>query len=282
MNTHGRLHSLDSLRGLALLLGIVLHATMSFFLVIPARDSSQSVTLAVTFYVIHIFRMSLFFVIAGFFGHLVYHRRGLRGFVADRAKRVLVPLAAGWVILAPLTIAAIVWGLSRTFPGGAADATPPTLAPQGFPLVHLWFLYYLCLLYALVLALRAGFVAKIDPSGRLRQRIDAWVASALANRLALVGLAAPTVAVLFFTPSWALWFGIPTPDNGLAPQLPALVAYGTAFAFGWLLHRQVALLDLLARQWRSNLALAVGLTLACLAIVGPASAPRGADGARRW
>jgi ABC-type multidrug transport system ATPase subunit/peptidoglycan/LPS O-acetylase OafA/YrhL len=270
MNTHGRFHSLDSLRGAALLLGIVLHATMSFFLVIPARDSSQSVTLAVTFYVIHIFRMSLFFVIAGFFGHLVYHRRGLRGFVADRAKRVLVPLAAGWVILAPLTIAAIVWGLSRTLPGAAAGATPPTLAPQGFPLVHLWFLYYLCLLYALVLVLRAGFAAKVDPSGRLRQRIDTWVAGALAHRLALVGLAVPTVAVLFFTPSWALWFGIPTPDNGLAPQLPALVAYGTAFAFGWLLHRQVGLLDLLARQWRSHLALAVGLTLACLAIVGPA------------
>lgn len=269
MNTHGRLHAMDSARALALLLGIVLHATMSFFLVIPARDSSQSVTLAVTFYVIHIFRMSLFFVLAGFFGHLVYHRRGLRSFVADRAKRVLVPLTAGWVILAPLTIAAIVWGLSRTFPGEAAGATPPTLAPQGFPLVHLWFLYYLCLLYTLVLVLRAGFVARIDPSGRLRQRIDAWVASALANRLALLGLAAPAVAVLFFTSSWALWFGIPTPDNGLAPELPALVAYGTAFGFGWLLHRQVGLLDLLSRQWRSNLALAVGLTLACLAILGP-------------
>ena len=39
MNTSGRLHAMDSARGLALLLGIVLHATMSFFLVIPARDS---------------------------------------------------------------------------------------------------------------------------------------------------------------------------------------------------------------------------------------------------
>ena len=117
---------MDSARGLALLLGIVLHATMSFFLVIPARDSSQSVTLAVTFYVIHLFRMSLFFVLAGFFGHLVYHRRGLRGFLKDRFRRVLVPLSAGWVILAPLTIAAVIWGLSRTFPGVRRGA--PTVA----------------------------------------------------------------------------------------------------------------------------------------------------------
>jgi len=264
MNTHDRLHSLDSLRGLALVLGIVLHATMSFFLGLPARDSSQSVTLAVAFYVIHIFRMSLFFLVAGFFGHLVYHRRGLREFVADRAKRVLVPLIAGWVFLAPLTLAAIFWGLSRTYSGEAA----PEKVPHGLPLVHLWFLYYLCLLYAFVLALRATFVAGLDKSGRLRQRIDTWIARAVASRAALLALAAPTVTMLYFTRDWAVWFGIPTPDHGLAPQIPALVAYGTAFAFGWLLHRQVDLLAVVARQWRSNLALASALTVACLATAG--------------
>ena len=78
MNSSHRLHALDAARGFALLLGIVLHATMSFFTIIPAQDVSQSTTLAVTFYVIHLFRMSLFFLIAGFFAHLAFHRRGLR------------------------------------------------------------------------------------------------------------------------------------------------------------------------------------------------------------
>src|SRR6187402_1042841 len=110
MNTSGPLHSIDCARALALLLGIVLHATMSFFLGLPAQDNSQSVTLAVTFFVIHIFRMSLFFLVAGFFAHLAFHRRGLRGFLKDRARRVLVPLTAGWAILAPPTIAAVLWG----------------------------------------------------------------------------------------------------------------------------------------------------------------------------
>jgi ABC-type multidrug transport system ATPase subunit len=267
MNTSGRLHSIDSARALALLLGIVLHTTMSFFLGLPARDSSQSVTLAVTFFVIHIFRMSLFFLIAGYFGHLAFHRKGLRGFLKDRAQRVLVPLTAGWAILAPPTIAAILWGLSRTYPDGAPEgfAAP---APQAFPLVHLWFLYYLCLLYASVLLLRAGFVATLDRSGLLRQRIDSWIARSLASRAALLALALPTVAMFYLARTWAVWFGIPTPDTGLMPQIPALVAYGTAFAFGWLLQRQVGLLELFARQWRSNVALAVGLTVTCLAIVG--------------
>ena len=36
MNSSHRLHALDAARGFALLLGIVLHATMSFFTIIPA------------------------------------------------------------------------------------------------------------------------------------------------------------------------------------------------------------------------------------------------------
>ena len=87
--TPDRLHALDAVRAGALLLGIVLHATMSFFFVVPARDVSQSTTLAVTFFVIHTFRMTLFFVIAGFFGRLLLQRRGVRGFlfVAEQRQR---------------------------------------------------------------------------------------------------------------------------------------------------------------------------------------------------
>src|SRR5437899_3373303 len=68
-----RLHALDAVRGLALLLGIVLHATMSF---IPAptrfwiiQDTHPSMTLALLFFAIHVFRMTTFFVMAGFFAH---------------------------------------------------------------------------------------------------------------------------------------------------------------------------------------------------------------------
>lgn len=262
--TPDRLHALDAVRAGALLLGIVLHATMSFFFVVPARDVSQGAAPAVAFFVIHTFRMTLFFVIAGFFGRLLFRRRGVRAFVKDRARRVLVPLAAGWVILAPLTIAAVAWGLTRTFPDGDPGGAA---APRGVPLVHLWFLYYLATFYLLALVLRAGVVA-LDDGERLRAWIDRWLDRALASRLGPVLLAAPTVAVLYEKADWVAWFGIPTPDIGLAPQLPAMVAYGTAFAFGWMLHRRADRLDTLARQWPANLVLAAALTSACLAIAG--------------
>ena len=267
-----RFHALDAARAFALLLGIVLHATMSFFLPIPARDVSQSTTLALAFYVIHSFRMSLFFLIAGFFAHRLLHRRGTRGFVADRAKRILVPMTAGWLLLAPITIAILIWGLSRTFPGVSASAANNAAAPTGFPLTHLWFLYYLCLFYALALTLRAGFVAWLDREGTLRTRIDTLVGRLLALGLMPVVLAAPLCALLYSSPDWPLWFGIPTPDHGLQPQLPALLGYGAAFGFGWLLHRRREWLDVLRRQWAINLLLASALSTLCIALVGPTPA----------
>ena len=50
-----------------------------------------------------------------------------------------------------------------------------------------------------------------------------------------------------------MWFGIPTPDRSLIPQLASLVGFGTAVAFGWLIHRQLDrasdVLSMWRRQW---------------------------------
>jgi ABC-type multidrug transport system ATPase subunit/surface polysaccharide O-acyltransferase-like enzyme len=269
MSSSERLHALDAARAFALLAGIVLHATMSFFLPIPAADLSRSTALAVVFHAIHPWRMTLFFLIAGFFAHLAFHRRGARAFAKDRAKRIGVPLVAGWLLLAPATIAIVLWGLARTFPELAAAAGGAPSAEEGLPLTHLWFLYYLAIFYAIVLAVRPAFVAFVDRGGSVRARLDGLVGAGLRTRLAPLALAAPTAAILFLDAGWPLWFGIPTPDTGLAPKPAALVAFGTAFALGWLLHRQAGLLDRLARQWATNLAAAVALTATGLAIVGP-------------
>jgi peptidoglycan/LPS O-acetylase OafA/YrhL len=264
-----RLHALDALRAFALLAGIALHATMSFFLPIPAADSSQSVALGVTFYVIHVFRMSTFYLIAGFFAHLLLERRGLRGFVRDRARRIAAPMVVGWIVLAPPTILITFWGLARTFADGPPAAFPDGLpeAPIGFPLTHLWFLYYLCIFYAAAIGLRA-LVRGLDGAGRIAAGADVLVRFALRSGIAPLLLAAPTAVLLFSLPEWQPWFGIPTPDTGLAPKWPATVAYGTAFGFGWLLHRQLALLATLRSAWPAYAIAAVALTAACLAIVG--------------
>jgi peptidoglycan/LPS O-acetylase OafA/YrhL len=53
-----------------------------------------------------------------------------------------------------------------------------------------------------------------------------------------------------------------TPDQSLVTNLQAVIGFGTAFGFGWLLHRQVDLLQILERRWLLNLVLAIGLIAA--------------------
>jgi peptidoglycan/LPS O-acetylase OafA/YrhL len=56
--------------------------------------------------------------------------------------------------------------------------------------------------------------------------------------------------------------GVRTPDQSLVTNLQAVIGFGTAFGFGWLLHRQTGLLQLLQQRWLLNLVLAIGLIAA--------------------
>src|SRR5512134_2320398 len=109
-----RLHALDAVRGFALLLGIAFHATMSFldspYPLWLIADKSPSTTLTVVFFTSHMFRMATFFLIAGFFAHLMFHRRGERGFIRDRLRRIGLPLVVGWPILIVAIVACAAWG----------------------------------------------------------------------------------------------------------------------------------------------------------------------------
>jgi peptidoglycan/LPS O-acetylase OafA/YrhL len=271
-----RLHALDAVRGFALLLGIVFHATMSFLPAPPGApvwivmDNDRSQTLSATFFVLHMFRMTTFFLIAGFFAHLTFHRRGQKAFIKDRLKRIGIPLVAGWPILLASIIAVTIWGAFVMNHGVMPKGPPAGMPPPpflAFPLTHLWFLYVLLIFYAVTLLVR-GLVAAIDRAGRLRAGVDRVVSWVVASPLAPVILAVPAAAVLYTHDGWMRFFGIPTPDNSLIPNTPALVAFGLAFGMGWLIHRQAELIRSLERWWPLHLAIALAATAGALAIVG--------------
>ena len=278
MSTTDRLHALDAVRALALLLGVVFHAGFSFLPgLIPGvwamTDNSPSSAIGVLLYTSHIFRMSLFFFVAGFFARLMFRRRGARGFWTNRAKRILVPLLAGWVILFPLLAVVWIWGITKTF-GGVLPAPPanvPPSPPGAFPLTHLWFLYYLLVLYVLFMLGRAAFCA-VDRRGSLRAIVDAAVRRSVSTGLAALLLPIPLALSLNVRGEWIAWFGIPTPDQSVIPQWASLIGYGTAMAFGWLIHRQIDLLAVWRKQWPVMLAGGIAATAICLSIVGLAPA----------
>ena len=270
-----RLHALDAVRGGALLAGVLFHATVSFLPAPPGiplwivMDRERSLTLAVLFHWLHTFRMTTFFLIAGFFAHLMVDRRGLGGFVRDRLRRIGIPLLVGWPILFAAIVAVTIWGAVLSAHGQPLPPPPKYPGFPTFPLTHLWFLYLLLWFYAAALALRLA-VGALDRGGALARACDRCVGAVVATPLGLPLLATPAALALYFTPGWAMWFGVPTPDSSLVPNLAAAVAYFSAFGFGWLLHRRVDGLAALRRNWPANLALAVIFSGAGLAITGPA------------
>jgi hypothetical protein len=277
-NGADRLHGLDAVRGYALLLGILFHATASF---LPGRsiwvvtDNHPSYALAGVFYVSHIYRMTTFFLIAGFFAHMTFHKRGQAAFIRDRLKRIAIPLTAGWPLLMGGIVAASAYG-AYVATGHVPKPPPPPAhpVPGAFPLTHLWFLYLLLWLYAATLVGR-GITARLDRNGAFRAAVDRMVGVVVKSPLAPLVVALPAALALYGFGPWLAWFGVPTPDMSLIPNPPAAIQFMTAFGFGWLLHRQADLLQVWRSRWPLNLALAVGLTVACLAMIGlkPVVAP---------
>ena len=163
-----RLHYMDNLRALAMLVGVFFHAALAYSpfmkeLWIAADDESLR-SLDVVAWFTHLFRMPLFFLVSGFFAHLLVERKGLRGFLKNRWLRVVLPFV---LFLPPilLMMMGVVWYgtrfldldtvLVRFITGTLQDW------PNGkgkFTTSHLWFLY--CLFW---FALATGVAVKWSP-----------------------------------------------------------------------------------------------------------------------
>jgi glucan biosynthesis protein C len=131
-----RLHHLDALRGGALLLGVLLHALMPYlpgdlWLIV---DGSESAAAVLGVGVIHLFRMVLFMMLAGYFGRMVLHRRGTRAYLRDRLLRIGLPLVALWPVLFALVVLAVVLAEVLHGPGGVTGTQPPAPNATGTPL----------------------------------------------------------------------------------------------------------------------------------------------------
>ncbi len=157
-----------------------------------------------------------------------------------------------------------------------APPPPPRFTPDDFPLGHLWFLWLLVLFYASALGVR-GVCRVIDRDGRL-DRMGITAVRAVSGPFGPLLLAAPAACALATHAGWMPWFGIPTPDRALIPNLPAFVAYGSAFAGGWLVQREA---DAVLARWRTtwpwHLVLGIAAITTCLALLGIAPSGREAD-----
>ena len=134
---HPRRHDLDALRASAMLLGIVLHAGLSFTpFPWPVQDTQQSGLHGLLFAAIHGFRMPVFFLLSGFFTAMLWRRRGLRSLLSHRLRRVFLPFALGLITIVPAVNWISGWAMASAFETGTAAAEKDNLwtaAREGDP-----------------------------------------------------------------------------------------------------------------------------------------------------
>lgn len=179
-----RLHYLDAMRSVLMLLGLVIHSARPYD-THPWRvkDVQHLPLLDGIVWTLHLFRMPAFFVIAGFFAMYLIRRRPAGVFLRERMRRAVIPL-----IVVLLTVNVLqAWFVARFVHDDAAPLLDGVLLPQlwnGSLLSHLWFLGCLAVYFA--------FVALAAPALR---RLDAWqpAPSAHGSAAALTGLIAAAV-----------------------------------------------------------------------------------------
>ena len=152
-----RYYAFDSLRATMMILGVVIHSSMSYsssndmMWPLRAKDTSDVFYYLVDF--IHSFRMPVFFLIAGFFGAFLFYEKGPEQMLKNRFRRILLPFLVFILVLNPFVAYAFKY-CDAIFDGRA----PITIGQHfslflsyvPFRLFHLWFLYYLFIISILM------------------------------------------------------------------------------------------------------------------------------------
>ena len=230
-----RIHYLDNLRALAMMLGVYLHGALAY--AEPSRsiwiatNPTGSVGIDASISLIHLFRMGLFFLLSGYFAKLMIRRRGLKPFLWNRGIRIALPFVLFWPLLVVAMTIVIVFAISYVKePQGILQLIVPASqdpeagnSPPPFTTMHLWFLYYL-LMFNLIAAVCSRWpLLKFD---WLFKRAWLLALSPLALVPGAIGGGIPIAAPESFVPNW--W---------------PFAYYGLYFWFGWQMFGREIVLD---------------------------------------
>ncbi|ULQ52182.1 acyltransferase family protein [Flavihumibacter fluvii] len=240
-----RIYALDALRALMMLLGIILHAGITYGVgdyatFWPIKDKNGSILFDVFVALIHHFRMPVFFVVAGYFGAHMFYKKGAAKMLSNRFRRILLPFLVGVLLVYPLAI----FAFEYTGAVFAGDISPlqtswnQMKSGKFLPLnvLHLWFLYFL-FLYSFGGWLIANILKKDNTLNTQARKIFAYVLQNFWLRLVCL-------TVLFSLCLY--WIGAPylTTNNSWQIDLPIFITYFLFFEVGWIIYKTDSLAKL--------------------------------------
>ena len=231
INPSDRFHGLDFLRSFALLMGVLLHS-VSMYLE-PSDGSDPRPVAAIIFVWIHTWRMPLFMLLAGFFTALSLTNRTNSEFFVNRIIRLGTPLLLLWLIIPHVDESTV-----PMFQLPDMIAYFLTDKPPSFRLDHLWFLYYLLILY---------FIALI--AGTFFQSVISYVEGFRCRRVSLLIFWLPLLWLLstHHKPTGAIFSDVPSNLGEL--KIGSFLFLSAFFVIGVQLHQNRSLIDGFKSKW---------------------------------
>lgn len=233
-----RIHGFDAMRGIMMMLGLVLHGAMtysdiSYGNVWPLQDPMNTHHFFhVLIEFIHVFRMPAFFVIAGFFGALLFYKKSPLAMISNRLHRIVYPFFICLLILWPLAVFAfnfsgnIIAGANTPLSNAFYAVFPNGWIPQNT--IHLWFLYYLALI-SFATWLSALFFQQYDyNSSRLKQCFDSIHKS--------IFIAPIPLSIITFITLYLMGSSSAITSASFIPDVKTFLFYTVFYLYGWILY----------------------------------------------
>ena len=205
---------------------------------------------------IHAFRMQIFFMIAGFFGALLFYDRSPHKMIRNRVFRIVLPFSIFIFLLAPTIDFS--FNLSQLIYDDVPNAFQQALAGVSswwafLPsrTFHLWFLYYLTMITAVSIGL--GFLFnKLKRLSAIIHLCFEWI------------IVRPVIRVVFFSLLTALLYLIMgtssvATSTSWIPDFNTFLYYLSFYLVGWVLFKSKHRLDDIRKFDFINLILGVVL-----------------------
>ena len=189
---------------------------------------------------IHSFRMQIFFLVAGFFGAMLFYERSPLRMAKNRFFRILLPFLVFVFLLWP----SIRFGFSYTYLvfEGASDPFSGALAKfSGFEsflpktTFHLWFLYYLA--YITLFSIGLGLIFRKMP-GLSKAISTAYDLTIQKPFFRLLVFSSITALIYLGMNSWRV-----STSLSFKPNIQTFSYYLSFYLIGWLLFKSKQYLD---------------------------------------
>lgn len=209
---------MDALRGIAMWLGVVLHAVMAYQTDPRGgwpKDVMSTASMDWIYHYLHSFRMPLFFLVAGFFADFLNKKIGLKAFVGHRYKRIVLPFILSVLVIVP--ICGFSFAIYRNFAGlGSSffwvEVLEGSLSWTGF--YHIWFLYYLIIIYVLYTSIKYLIRYFSLPSVKLNEGVYF------------------SLTILLIAIQYSFFDKVVEPWTGLIPRPGQILYFGYFFMIG--------------------------------------------------